>query len=120
MNDVYNAIAETNRSTGGWNYEDNRNSSRYYAINVFCYLAYGTIEFRQYTSVLESDTVLMWVYFLHFLIEVSKKKQLTRYDWTNVENFLPKKVATFWANRIYELGEGSDRIVSDFTSRETS
>jgi hypothetical protein len=120
MNDVYNAIAETNRSSGGWNYEDNRNSSRYYAINVFCYLAYGTIEFRQYTSVLESDTVLMWTYFLHFLIEVSKKKQLTRYDWTNVENFLPKKVATFWANRIYELGEGSDRIVDDFTSRETT
>jgi hypothetical protein len=61
----------------------------------------------------------MWVYFLHFLIEASKKKQLTRFTWTNVENFLPKKVATFWANRIYELGDGSDGIVTDYTSRET-
>ena len=117
MNDVFNAISGSNSSS--WTREDARHGGRYHAINVFCYLAYGTIEFRQYTSVLESDTALMWVYFLHFLIEVSKKKQLTRYDWTNVENFLPKKVATFWANRIYELGDGTDSVVTDFRSRET-
>ena len=117
MNDIFNAIADRDRS---WTSEDARNSGRYHSVNVFCYLAYGTIEFRQYTSVLESDTTIMWVYFLHFLIEVSKKKQLTRFDWTNVENFLPKKVATFWANRIYELGDGNDSIVTDYTSRETN
>lgn len=116
MNDIYNAISGNNRT---WIRSDNRNQARYHAINVFCYLVYGTIEFRQYTSVLEPDTTIMWVYFLHFLIEVSKKKQLTRFTWTNVENFLPKKVATFWANRIYELGDGSDSIVTDYTSRET-
>lgn len=116
MNDIYNAVVDQNRS---WTQEDNRHQGRYHSINVFCYLAYGTIEFRQYTSVLEPDTTLMWVYFLHFLIEVSKKRQLTRFDWTNVENFLPKKVATFWANRIYELGDGNDSIVTDYTSRET-
>lgn len=116
MNDIYNAISGSDRT---WVRSDNRNQARYHAINVFCYLVYGTIEFRQYTSVLEPDTTIMWVYFLHFLIEASKKKQLTRFTWTNVENFLPKKVATFWANRIYELGDGSDSIVTDLTSRET-
>lgn len=117
MQDIYRAISGENRTFRN-TYQDVRHSGRYHAINVFCYLNYGTIEFRQYTAVLESDTVLMWIYFLHFLIEVSKKKQLTKFDWKNVENFLPKKVATFWANRIYELGDGRDSIVTDYSSRE--
>jgi hypothetical protein len=61
--------------------------------------------------------VLNWVYFLHFLIEASKKKRLTQFNWKNVENILPKKVATFWANRIYELSDGRDKVVSDLSSR---
>jgi hypothetical protein len=118
MQDVFKTISGEDREFRRVR-EDIRHGGRYHAINVFCYLSYGTIEFRQYTAVLESDTTIMWIYFLHFLIEVSKKKQLTRFDWTNVENFLPKKVATFWANRIYELGDGQDRIVTDYSSRET-
>jgi hypothetical protein len=117
MQDIFKAISGENRTFTN-TYNDVRHQGRYHAINVFCYLSYGTIEFRQYTAVLESDTVLMWIYFLHFLIEASKKKQLTKFDWKNVENFLPKKVATFWANRIYELGEGTDRMVTDYSSRE--
>jgi hypothetical protein len=97
--------------------DDNRESGRYRSINVFCYLKYGTFEFRQYAGNIEADTVLNWVYFLHFLIEASKKKRLTQFNWKNVENILPKKVATFWANRIYELSDGTDQVVSDLSSR---
>ena len=122
MQDIYR-ILSTDRDrrgsgpSGEFIVDDNRESGRYRSINVFCYLKYGTFEFRQYAGNIEADTVLNWVYFLHFLIEASKKKRLTQFNWKNVENILPKKVATFWANRIYELSDGTDKVVSDLSSR---
>jgi hypothetical protein len=120
MQDIYRILTSRGRGSGPrgeFIVDDNRESGRYRSINVFCYLKYGTFEFRQYSGNIEADTVLNWVYFLHFLIEASKKKRLTQFNWKNVENILPKKVATFWANRIYELSDGTDKVVSDLSSR---
>jgi hypothetical protein len=120
MQDIYRILSSRGRGSGPrgeFIVDDNRESGRYRSINVFCYLKYGTFEFRQYSGNIEADTVLNWVYFLHFLIEASKKKRLTQFNWKNVENILPKKVATFWANRIYELSDGTDKVVSDLSSR---
>ena len=120
MQDIYRILTSRGRGSGPrgeFIVDDNRESGRYRSINVFCYLKYGTFEFRQYSGNIEADTVLNWVYFLHFLIEASKKKRLTQFNWKNVENILPKKVATFWANRIYELSDGRDKVVSDLSSR---
>jgi hypothetical protein len=120
MQEIYSILSSSGRGSGPrgeFVMADNREGGRYKAINVFCYLKYGTFEFRQYSGNIEPDTVLNWVYFLHFLIEASKKKRLTQFNWKNVENILPKKVATFWANRIYELSDGRDKVVSDLSSR---
>jgi hypothetical protein len=114
MNDIMRAISGQNRT---FDSSDARNSSRYHVINVFCYLKYGTLEFRQHAANIETDTTIYWVYFLHFLIEASKKKQLSNYTWKNLENILPKKIGTFWANRVYELSGGSEQVVSDWTER---
>lgn len=115
MNGIFNAIS--GRSRGEWTVHDNRDGARYHVVNVFCYLKYGTLEFRQHASNIETDTTLMWVYFLHFLIEASKKKELSNYTWKNLENILPKRIGTFWANRVYELSGGTDQVVRDFTER---
>ena len=116
MNDIFNAIS--GRTRGSWTQSDNRDNARYHVVNVFCYLKYGTLEFRQHASNIETDTTLMWVYFLHFLIEASKKKELSNYTWKNLENILPKRIGTFWANRVYELSGGTDQVVRDFTDRK--
>ncbi len=116
MNDIFNAIS--GRSRGEWTVQDNRDDARYHVVNVFCYLKYGTLEFRQHASNIETDTTLMWVYLLHFLIEASKKKELSNYTWKNLENILPKRIGTFWANRVYELSGGTDQVVRDFTDRK--
>jgi len=115
MNDIFNAIS--GRTRGSWTQSDNRDNARYHVVNVFCYLKYGTLEFRQHASNIETDTTLMWVYFLHFLIEASKKKELSNYSWKNLENILPKRIGTFWANRVYELSGGTDQVVRDFSDR---
>lgn len=120
MQDVFRAVSSRGSGSGPsgeFILRDYRENGRYKSINVFCYLKYGTFEFRQYAGNIEADTVLNWIYFLHFLIEASKKKRLTNFTWKNVENILPKKVATFWANRIYELSDGRDKVVSDLNSR---
>jgi hypothetical protein len=100
-----NPLAETTS-----NLTDPRANPRYHAINPFAYIGQTTCEFRQGGATTETDTTLNWVWFLHFLIELSKRKTLTVFNWANVENFLPLPLATFWANRIWDLSPDSNEF----------
>lgn len=90
-----------------------RSSARYYAVNLMPYAKHGTIEFRQHGANIEIDTVTAWVLFMHYLIEVSKKKELTNYSFENIQNFTPVALSTFLANRIFDLSEPSRNAVSN-------
>jgi hypothetical protein len=87
-----------------------RNHGRYHAINPFAFINQTTCEFRQSGPTTETDTTMNWIWFLHFLIELSKRKTLTVFNWANVENFLPLSLATFWANRIWDLSPDSNEL----------
>jgi hypothetical protein len=87
-----------------------RFQGRYHAINPFAFINQTTCEFRQSGPTTETDTTMNWIWFLHFLIELSKRKTLTVFNWANVENFLPLSLATFWANRIWDLSPDSNEL----------
>ena len=98
-------LAETNI-----NLTNPRFEGRYHAINPFAFINQTTCEFRQSGPTTETDTTMNWIWFLHFLIELSKRKTLTVFNWANVENFLPLSLATFWANRIWDLSPDSNAL----------
>lgn len=95
-----------------------RSSARYYAVNLMPYAKHGTIEFRQHGANIEVDSVTAWVLFMHYLVEVSKKKELTNYTFENIQNFTPVALSTFMANRIFELSDPNKNIVSSSSSYE--
>jgi len=80
---------------------------RYLYINLEAYDRHGTIEFRQHASNIEVDSVINWVLFLHYLIEVSKRRVLSRFTFDNLENFTPKPLSSWIHNRIYDLSNKS-------------
>jgi len=80
---------------------------RYLYINLEAYDRHGTIEFRQHASNIEVDSVINWVLFLHYLIEVSKRKVLSRFTFDNLENFTPKPLSSWIHNRIYDMSNKS-------------
>jgi hypothetical protein len=95
-----------------------RSSARYYAVNLMPYAKHGTIEFRQHGANIEVDTVTAWILFMHYLLEVSKKKELTSYTFQNIQNFTPVALSTFLANRIFDLSEPNRNAVSQSSSYE--
>jgi hypothetical protein len=95
-----------------------RSSARYYAVNLMPYAKHGTIEFRQHGANIEVDTVTAWVLFMHYLVEVSKKKELTNYTFENIQNFTPVALSTFLANRIFELSEPNRNAVTQSSRYE--
>lgn len=77
--------------------------TRYRKVNLESYDRHGTVEFRQHAGNVEIDSVINWVLFLHYLIEVSKRRTLTQFTFKNIENFVPKPLASWIHNRIYDL-----------------
>jgi len=77
--------------------------TRYRKVNLESYDRHGTVEFRQHAGNVEIDSVINWVLFLHYLIEVSKRRTLSNFTFANVENFTPKPLSAWIHNRIYDL-----------------
>ena len=67
------------------------------------YGRYGTIEFRQHGGTLEEDTIIYWLYWLHFLIQVSKRKKLSFFDFKQVRNITPVWLSTWMGNRAFDM-----------------
>jgi hypothetical protein len=76
---------------------------RYFAVNLFPYAVQGTIEFRQLQGTVEDDTIIYWIYWLHFLWEVSKRKRLSYFNLKQLKNITPTWLATWLANRSYDM-----------------
>lgn len=81
----------------------NDRSNRYWKTNLMAYPRYGTIEFRQHGGTLEEDTIIYWLYWLHFLIQVSKRKKLSFFDFKQVRNITPVWLSTWMGNRAFDL-----------------
>ena len=98
-------LKNTNTSTNLDSETEYRSSARYYAINLFSYTKHGTVEFRQHGGSIEYDTLTAWLLFMHYLIEVSKKKELTNFSFDNLMNFTPVPLHSWIANRIFDLSD---------------
>jgi len=77
--------------------------TRYRKVNLESFDRHGTVEFRQHAGNVEIDSVINWVLFLHYLIEVSKRRTLSNFTFANIENFTPKPLSAWIHNRIYDL-----------------
>lgn len=78
-------------------------NDRYWKTNMMAYGRYGTIEFRQHGGSLEEDTVIYWLYWLHYLIQVSKRKKLSFFDYKQVRNITPVWLSTWLGNRAFDM-----------------
>jgi len=78
-------------------------NDRYQKTNLMAYSRYGTIEFRQHGGTLEEDTIIYWLYWLHFLIQVSKRKKLSFFDFKQVRNITPIWLSTWMGNRAFDM-----------------
>ena len=59
---------------------------------------------------------------MHYLLEVSKKKELTNFSFDNLMNFTPVPLHTWIANRIFDLSDRNPNstaidIYTDFNQR---
>lgn len=111
-------LQATGVDTGQGTDHEYRSSARYYSVNLMPYAKHGTIEFRQHGGNIEVDSVTAWVLFMHYLLEVSKKKELTSYTFQNIQNFTPVALSTFIANRIFDLSDPNRNIVTNSSSYE--
>lgn len=105
--DSANNLNELTRNLFGATIESRRYerypSERYWAVNFYSYLRYGTIEFRQLQGSLEEDTIIYWIYFLHFMWEASKRKRLSFFDYKQLRNITPVWLSTWLGNRSFDL-----------------
>jgi len=105
--DSANNLNELTRNLFGATIESRRYdrypSERYWAVNFYSYLRYGTIEFRQLQGSVEEDTIIYWVYFLHFMWEASKRKRLSFFDYKQLRNITPVWLSTWLGNRSFDL-----------------
>jgi hypothetical protein len=86
-------------------------NDRYQKTNLMAYSRYGTIEFRQHGGTLEEDTIIYWLYWLHFLIQVSKRKKLSFFDFKQVRNITPVWLSTWMGNRAFDMsGENFNAV----------
>jgi len=95
----------TSKVQAASSFRDLRNilGTRYRKVNLESYDRHGTVEFRQHAGNVEIDSVINWVLFLHYLIEVSKRRTLSNFTFSNIENFTPKPLSAWIHNRIYDL-----------------
>ena len=95
----------TSKVQAASSFRDLRNilGTRYRKVNLESYDRHGTVEFRQHAGNVEIDSVINWVLFLHYLIEVSKRRTLSNFTFANIENFTPKPLSAWIHNRIYDL-----------------
>jgi hypothetical protein len=85
--------------------DDYRGYGRYYTVNLLSFNRHGTVEFRQLQGSVEEDTIIYWVYWLHFLIEVSKRKRLSFFDHKQVRNITPVWLSTWLGNRSFDMSD---------------
>jgi hypothetical protein len=86
-------------------------NDRYQKTNLMAYSRYGTIEFRQHGGTLEEDTIIYWLYWLHYLIQVSKRKKLSFFDFKQVRNITPVWLSTWMGNRAFDMsGENFNAV----------
>lgn len=114
-------MRNTNTSTNLSSEEEYRSSARYFAVNLFSYPKHGTVEFRQHGAGIEFDTLVAWLYFMHYLLEVSKKKELTNFSFNNLMNLTPVPLHSWINNRIFDLSKtnsDNESIVEKFTPYE--
>lgn len=78
-------------------------TSKQQAVNLKPFYGGNTIEFRQQGANFEADSVTMWIAFLFYLCEFSKKKRFQNFQWNNLISIMPVGLASFWYNRIQDL-----------------
>jgi hypothetical protein len=81
----------------------NFGTSKQQAVNLKPFYGGNTIEFRQQGANFEADSVTMWIAFLFYFCQFSKKKRFTGFQWNNLVGIMPVGLASFWYNRIQDL-----------------
>jgi hypothetical protein len=78
-------------------------TSKQQAVNLLPFYGANTIEFRQQGANFEADSVTMWIAFLFYFCQFSKKKRFQNFQWNNLVSIMPVGLASFWYNRIQDL-----------------
>jgi hypothetical protein len=78
-------------------------TSKQQAVNLKPFYGANTIEFRQQGANFEADSVTMWIAFLFYFCQFSKKKRFQNFQWNNLVSIMPVGLASFWYNRIQDL-----------------
>ena len=78
-------------------------TSKQQAVNLKPFYGGNTIEFRQQGANFEADSVTMWIAFLFYFCQFSKKKRFQNFQWNNLVSIMPVGLASFWYNIIQDL-----------------
>jgi hypothetical protein len=87
--------------------------TRYFAVNLQAYYRFGTIEFRKLIGTNDDRLIIWYLYFLHYLLEASKKKRLTKFNLDGLQDILPAWAFSYFVDKVrqtsgYDIKYGFD------------
>ena len=86
---------------------------RYWTVNLFAFDRFGTIEFRKLMGTNDDRLIIFFTYYLHYLLEASKRKRLTNFNLKGLQDILPAWAFTYFVDRVrntsgYDIAYGFD------------
>jgi hypothetical protein len=98
---------------------------RYFAVNLQAYYRFGTIEFRKLIGTNDDRLIIWYLYFLHYLLEASKKKRLTKFNLDGLQDILPAWAFSYFVDKVrqtsgYDIKYGFDIGARGSTGQETN
>jgi hypothetical protein len=100
--------------------------SRYYTVNLYAFDRFGTIEFRKLMGTNDDRLIIFFTYYLHYLLEASKRKKLSNFNLKGLQDILPAWAFTYFVDRVrntsgydiaygYDVGQGGSTYTRDNT-----
>ena len=77
--------------------------TRYFAVNLQAYYRFGTIEFRKLIGTNDDRLIIWYLYFLHYLLEASKKKRLTKFNLDGLQDILPAWAFSYFVDKVRQV-----------------
>jgi hypothetical protein len=115
-----NIMVDTRVSRGG-------GTTRYYAVNLFAYDRFGTVEFRKCMGTNDDRLIIFYTYFLFYMYEASRKKRLTNFTLKGLQDILPAWAYSYFVDKVrqtsgydikygYDVGQGGTTHLQPNTS----
>jgi hypothetical protein len=113
-------MVDTRVSRGG-------GTTRYYAVNLFAYDRFGTVEFRKCMGTNDDRLIIFYTYFLFYMYEASRKKRLTNFTLKGLQDILPAWAYSYFVDKVrqtsgydikygYDVGQGGTTHLQPNTS----